>query len=120
MRISDWSSDVCSSDLKIGGAHAADEGRRAIARGRIELQPGYGRDKFARLAETPSTELIGGKRNDCDGNLLPWLVATLRGEHDVADLASLRSGSYCCGPDRRLRCGCPLSGIGSTWWQGRM
>src|SRR3546814_3815107 len=78
---------------KIGGAHAADEGRRAIARGRIELQPGYGRDKFARLAETPSTELIGGKRNDCDGNLLHWLAATLRGDHDVADRKSTRLNS---------------------------
>src|SRR3546814_14353010 len=108
MRISDWSSDVCSSDLKIGGAHAADEGRRAIARGRIELQPGYGRDKFARLAETPSTELIGGKRTDCDGNLLHWLAATLRSDHEVADLARIRSASYCGACARLHTCGSPL------------
>src|SRR3546814_13707259 len=31
MRISDWSSDVCSSDLIVGGGRRADAGKRRIA-----------------------------------------------------------------------------------------
>src|SRR3546814_5084985 len=34
MRISDWSSDVCSSDLDALAVHGAD---RALARGRVEV-----------------------------------------------------------------------------------
>src|SRR3546814_5229066 len=44
MRISDWSSDVCSSDLEVGDARAGgrvggEELRRPLAAGRLEVAP---------------------------------------------------------------------------------
>src|SRR3546814_18107685 len=55
MRISDWSSDVCSSDLRPGGAHWR-EIERESGRGRIQYIFGHRRDGtgflgFVRVAE---------------------------------------------------------------------
>src|SRR3546814_2969827 len=59
MRISDWSSDVCSSDLRAGHL-AGDEILRAFAKGvsaimrRVDFIGRIGGDEFALLVRVPS------------------------------------------------------------------
>src|SRR3546814_2111699 len=58
MRISDWSSDVCSSDLRPSGPGAVADGRRH----RVPVaQPGY---RGRHMAEAGEVE--GGFLTDCD------------------------------------------------------
>src|SRR3546814_2978230 len=60
MRISDWSSDVCSSDLLLGGARAAVEGHEHEAAG---IERGHeGRQHAHREGEVAVRRVIGEGR----------------------------------------------------------
>src|SRR3546814_5079159 len=88
MRISDWSSDVCSSDLQHIGRLAAGD-RRTLRR------RGVGRSAlFARrLAEGRPWRMGAGR---CAGQLyLPFRTgAFLRSEEHTSELQSLMRNSY--------------------------
>src|SRR3546814_1676155 len=68
MRISDWSSDVCSSDLP--GAHGAREGRVDIARHQSAHGKGKG-DRKADIAE------IQRRRMESEAGVLQQRIETL-------------------------------------------
>src|SRR3546814_17728699 len=84
MRISDWSSDVCSSDLRVGGAyipHGTDRVRRA---GRPD-QAGIGgqrtRSDRRAAAPRPRAQSRQGRLRQYGVRLLLWSVLLrLRGE----------------------------------------
>src|SRR3546814_4073211 len=75
MRISDWSSDVCSSDLADAGA--------AVAAVGIDLQPGLEIARIHRLACEPG---IDGQRV-ADLGRIAQTPADGRGEHGRIDIA---------------------------------
>src|SRR3546814_11680278 len=75
MRISDWSSDVCSSDLADAGA--------AVAAVGIDLQPGLEIARIHRLACEPG---IDGQRV-ADLGRIAQTHADGRGEHGRIDIA---------------------------------
>src|SRR3546814_7666998 len=93
MRISDWSSDVCSSDLRWIGLDAGEglvEGR-----GGDTGRKGFSAELLAPLAEAQ----VSGFRTDIgDGG-----VARLAGGGDVADQSGLREGFGCTGNDQAHR-----------------
>src|SRR3546814_14365835 len=64
MRISDWSSDVCSSDLAIGRRHASQHPARQKGRGR-----GGGRGDEQHLRRPPSPVLSEGRGAQSMGSL---------------------------------------------------
>src|SRR3546814_1037266 len=67
MRISDWSSDVCSSDLLSGAASnlALDHGRRRMVT--IEVTPDN--PEVARVGPKGKVEQIADQRNRADGRV---------------------------------------------------
>src|SRR3546814_10740885 len=88
MRISDWSSDVCSSDLAQIGKFADLDRRAERARAQFELQPfiGIARD---RLDEADDREIERRERNRIgEGN------AHQRSEEHTSELQSLMRISY--------------------------
>src|SRR3546814_8820042 len=69
MRISDWSSDVCSSDL--GGDHAAARGQRAAASGARGTRDGGGRGDRRPGQPGGRGRPVGPGRRERQGGLLP-------------------------------------------------
>src|SRR3546814_17551160 len=66
MRISDWSSDVCSSDLPLGGSavqRARTDGRGAVRSGRRANHPPRGRPRRRGGASRP-TAAVGRVRSE--------------------------------------------------------
>src|SRR3546814_18703536 len=68
MRISDWSSDVCSSDLR----------RR-----------GRGQSKSSRLKPRLQQRLVPGKKNAGMSRRFPWYWSRSLLDHDILDLLAL-------------------------------
>src|SRR3546814_15956330 len=79
MRISDWSSDVCSSDL----------GQRLLERRRVD--------------DLLALEVLGGEGRDRDRHVLKALRRPLRGDDDILDTARILLSARVGG--RVLRCG---------------
>src|SRR3546814_7391245 len=102
MRISDWSSDVCSSDLAAGGrdrrADAADA-RLHGGPGRIEAQTRRQLRGIGKLVDVGGGELIGIQRGDRARHVARFFLATLCGddqdsEENTSELQSLMRISY--------------------------
>src|SRR3546814_3897773 len=91
MRISDWSSDVCSSDLAIGAGRRVDQLTRTV---RADVVEGLelirrGADDDDRIA----TDLVGEKITDVR-NLLDTAGVLPRSEEHTSELQSLMRISY--------------------------
>src|SRR3546814_12015808 len=100
MRISDWSSDVCSSDLQMAEGGEAERGRReglaaitAAARGEWTFSPELARQGAARRAER-----LRSFEQSFDTSLLAQRIRL--------EARSNRSNCRCCRA-------CP-----SAWWRG--
>src|SRR3546814_9115760 len=114
MRISDWSSDVCSSDLGVAGRHADEEGRGAhqahgdkksvLAPDEIADAPEHERaerpDRKARRERRKREDEAGGfvdareelRRNDRREQAVE--VEIIRSEEHTSELQSLMRNSY--------------------------
>src|SRR3546814_4866003 len=85
MRISDWSSDVCSSDLVVGGM-AGCRGQHVVVESVVE--PGQP-DTVAEIAHQHGKR----RQGDCDDQ--PFKVnAPIRSEEHTSELQSLMRISY--------------------------
>src|SRR3546814_16334767 len=73
MRISDWSSDVCSSDLKLRGGEVLDRGAHRLEDGDL-------------VVVAPSAALAARQLQEVAGNVLGSEHPRLHGLHDVAAL----------------------------------
>src|SRR3546814_18632476 len=86
MRISDWSSDVCSSDLAAGGrdrrADAADA-RLNGGPGRLAAQTRRQLRGIGKLVDVGGGELIGIQRGDLDRHVARFFIATLFGDRKI-------------------------------------
>src|SRR3546814_7285078 len=99
MRISDWSSDVCSSDLSADRFSPGDEqrpARRCRLRTRIQAWPG-GRPLCRRIADRPArpgrASLLSGLEGR-DGEAGSALTGGIRSEEHTSELQSLMRISY--------------------------
>src|SRR3546814_7502780 len=106
MRISDWSSDVCSSDLqrdgvevgtgaggerRLRGAVAVDEDQRTLAAEAAQVGERAGLGRAARLrAELADRVEVGGAQVVGDGHF----AAGVRSEEPTSELQSLMRTSY--------------------------
>src|SRR3546814_9437604 len=97
MRISDWSSDVCSSDLEIaaddpGGGleHRIDEARHVEPVGPVPI--GIGQDQCSHRLRRPQHRRLG--RLDQPLKLPVDAVAVIRSEEHTSELQSLMRISY--------------------------
>src|SRR3546814_5257512 len=77
MRISDWSSDVCSSDLARGGAQSTNIGRGVTSRATICAQRNAGRANrnIGQVLKMRTLQLSGSERRHRHGNVLQSLGA---------------------------------------------
>src|SRR3546814_2109024 len=114
MRISDWSSDVCSSDLRQGGdpgalqesqrreqwPHRADPYRcRPLATGQAQAARWIGCSRSGRLDRMHSARNVRLSRPSCDNGHVPAAVPALigvklRSEEHTSELQSLMRISY--------------------------
>src|SRR3546814_18349924 len=119
MRISDWSSDVCSSDQKLGFEQAiADQRRvveadrdRGIARGRNRLRPdaadreviaaeialreidvGYRANQFGPALDLAVVERLGREGADRDRHVADLFLALLRRDDALRGILDLTAG----------------------------
>src|SRR3546814_10159650 len=106
MRISDWSSDVCSSDLRAAGGvdlvqrirdrHVMDprRGEQApVVVGQAEDRRAVGRVVAADALEHRRT-VVQRVRHDVGGRLGPWLDGAVRSDEHTSELQSLMRISY--------------------------
>src|SRR3546814_7012589 len=92
MRISDWSSDVCSSDLLAALGHAEDFRQRTV--GRIAFQPfdsARTKDQHAMCAFA-AHDLLPGEGDDIQ--LVPGQVHREHGGGRIGDHQALRSEEH--------------------------
>src|SRR3546814_9277998 len=102
MRISDWSSDVCSSDLRLAAAHRLGQGdRRVVGRAHDErLQQQLHRHLGAGAEPQLAGRLRGGPGGDRDlpvgrqVSLGERLERQVRSEEHTSELQSLMRTSY--------------------------
>src|SRR3546814_10321605 len=69
MRISDWSSDVCSSDLRVGDA-GTDQGIQAVGHGGEDVSSGGFLGRFCRLliaGLAPGARPLAGSAGEAGG-----------------------------------------------------
>src|SRR3546814_2089621 len=97
MRISDWSSDVCSSDLRGGVCVAAldiavaDENGKASAEQQRDAEADAVAELCARLIDSqPIIDRRSGTERPCQ----PGDIALLRSEEHTSELQSLMRISY--------------------------
>src|SRR3546814_7913313 len=101
MRISDWSSDVCSSDLFAAIVGGGDVGQAANTRARrgavgiIDLHAGDARQRFGRGHVGQLADILGDDRiDDLVGVLLDRLRRCESSEEHTSELQSLMRISY--------------------------
>src|SRR3546814_1810459 len=103
MRISDWSSDVCSSDLHLlggreviaGHGQGADGAEREAHHDPVRAAPAHEQDRLARpdaFAQQSAGQPAGAVRQFCEGPALD--CAPLRSEEHTSELQSLMRISY--------------------------
>src|SRR3546814_4999550 len=109
MRISDWSSDVCSSDLQILRQHPADEGAGTGVAFQVafaqELVEGadHGIARAAELArQRPAGRQARARREAAGEDDLAHLV--VRSEEHTSELQSLMRTSYAVFCLKKKRC----------------
>src|SRR3546814_14256748 len=100
MRISDWSSDVCSSDLKLRGGEVLDRGAHRLEDGDL-------------VVVAPSAALAARQLQEVAGNVLGSEHPRLHGLHDVAALLG-RPGAGIRSEERRVGTVC-VSTCRSRW-----
>src|SRR3546814_6240743 len=88
MRMSDWSSDVCSSDLRAGGAVAVAEHEGGAAGAAV--RPAVGRHRMA-VDQDAVAEALLGLRHQAAQRLV---VGPVRSEEHTSELQSLMRISY--------------------------
>src|SRR3546814_2097104 len=92
MRISDWSPDVCSSDLKLSGSRFEARSLAGITDERVGPTTDLGS-----MQSVCSLPLLGGKRpfRRCEGTFAyPCCMAYRRSEEHTSELQSLMRISY--------------------------
>src|SRR3546814_8790492 len=93
MRISDWSSDVCSSDLQRGADHIGDAPARAFGDDQRQSTCHRGTDAPAILGHArPRAQLFGRKKFDAIG--VDDDIEGRRSEEHTSELQSLMRISY--------------------------
>src|SRR3546814_1188597 len=92
MRISDWSSDVCSSDLRVFGRADRDDGKIEIA----ARQPAIGRHRLdiALRQFDPRTEGLERLQVQVDRAVSDRASAGHRSEEHTSELQSLMRSSH--------------------------
>src|SRR3546814_3118676 len=90
MRISDWSSDVCSSDLVVGRPRSAGTLLRAEFRPPRRHRLDRGDERLARRARWP----LDGIRAAAEPGLRRQLARAARSEEHTSELQSLMRTSY--------------------------
>src|SRR3546814_6029198 len=93
MRISDWSSDVCSSDLGKHQSRTARADRRARARGAETHPPGPPRQPD-RLAQPGCHARAPGRGDRAHGRRAGHRLRRVRSEEHTSELQSLMRISY--------------------------
>src|SRR3546814_11910524 len=107
MRISDWSSGVCSSEIELGGRNAADRefGLAIVAEHRDAQNGGLARDLGAAV-DPGRLELGAAQRRHRDRHVLETQLALLRRDDDRAVV--------CRSEERRVGTDC-VSTCSSLW-----
>src|SRR3546814_1625964 len=96
MRISDWSSDVCSSDLQDGARRLGGGGDRALGACRPPGDGSWlqGSQRFPGGRRRSAASLRSHRRLDGPGASAPAAGCTARSEEHTSELQSLMRISY--------------------------
>src|SRR3546814_4728421 len=94
MRISDWSSDVCSSDLATAGAGRAVPRRTGCGQRRAAVGAGDGRVLGADAAVCGPARAAGGRRGTADGGHHCRRRGVASSEEHTSELQSLMRIPY--------------------------
>src|SRR3546814_19838767 len=110
MRISDWSSDVCSSDLRRRGRHDRRRRRQLVVRRRRRR----GLLRRRRLFDVDDVQFLGDFLDDTDIQTVDQAIAHHRGEQTDQTIATTLSFRSTSSEERRVGTECVCT-VRSRW-----